>query len=77
MLVDGHLALRAPPISILRDVNHSPVWGRGPDVSRAEVDTARGLLAASTLARALEGKTLEWTVVDNYGMGVAALWHAS
>ena len=38
------------------------------------IDQAKGILTSSTLANFIANKKLIWTIVEDYGMGVADLW---
>src|SRR5262249_25817399 len=40
-----------------------------------EAKTAQQILATSTLGVAIASQRLIWSVVDNYGMGRAEVWH--
>ena len=56
---------------------------RHPDATNAvglyenELEMARQMYQASTLAEALAGQALRWSVVDDYGMGRAEVWRAA
>ena len=43
----------------------------------SEFELARQMYEASTLAEALKGQMLRWSVVDDHGMGHVEVWRAA
>jgi hypothetical protein len=43
----------------------------------SEFELARQMYETSTLADALKGQVLRWSVVEDYGMGRAEVWRAA
>jgi len=78
VLLGDRLALRPMPDRILCEViTQTPALSRGPISHRAEVESAKLMLDASTIKGALGAEKLEWLVVDDYGTGTKELWHAN
>ena len=44
---------------------------------QSELELAHEMYERSTLAEALKGQALRWSVVDDYGMGHAEVWRAA
>jgi hypothetical protein len=78
VLLGQRLALRPMPGRILCEViTQLPTHNRQPAAHRSEVESAKRMLSASTIARVVRSKKLEWLVVDDYGTGTVELWHAN
>jgi hypothetical protein len=78
VLLGERLALRPMPGRILCEViTQLPTQSRQPTAHRSEVESAKRMLTASTIASAVSSKKLEWLVVDDYGTGTVELWHAN
>jgi hypothetical protein len=78
VLVGGRLALRPLPDRILCEVvTQTPPPSRGVSAYLTEVESAKRMLMASSIASGVAGRKLEWVVVDDYGTGTTELWHAN
>ena len=78
VLLGERLALRPMASRILCEViTQLPTQSREPAAHLSEVESAKQMLNASTIASAVNSKKLEWLVVDDYGTGTVELWHAN
>jgi hypothetical protein len=78
VLLGDRLALRSLPDHVLCEViTQIPEASRSPQAHKAEVESARRMLEASTLGSALKGRKLQWLVVEDYGTGTTELWHGN
>ena len=78
VLLGDRLALRPMASRILCEViTQLPAQSREPAAHLSEIESAKRMLNASTIASAVKTKKLEWLVVDDYGTGTVELWNAN